>query len=164
MTFLTKIHCLNFLENFSLPYTEACLREIMRYETLNPSGLPHKALVDTEFLGFNIPKGTFIITALDAANNDPNVWQNPKKFQPERFLDKNGKLCLKNDHSMQFGAGRRLCAGETFSRNILFLLTTAFFQAFTVQMPNGQKPFNFADNNTGTLKWSPDHWIEVISR
>lgn len=39
-----------------MPYTEAVLREIMRYETLVPNGLAHKALVDTEFLGYNIPK------------------------------------------------------------------------------------------------------------
>lgn len=150
--------------HFSLPYTEACLREIMRFETLVPSGLPHKALVDTEFLGYTIPKGTFVITALDAASHDINAWKDPCSFLPERFLDENGKLCVQKDISLVFGAGKRLCAGETFSRNILFLLMTAFFQAFSVQLPSGQKPFKFSDNNTGTFKWTPDHWIEVVSR
>lgn len=41
---------------YSLPYTEATIREIMRFETLVPSGLPHKALRDTKFMGFDIPK------------------------------------------------------------------------------------------------------------
>lgn len=40
----------------SLPYTEASIREIMRYETLVPSGLPHRALEDTTFMGYDIPK------------------------------------------------------------------------------------------------------------
>lgn len=42
----------------SLSYTEATVREIMRFETLVPSGLPHRALEDTEFEGYVIPKVT----------------------------------------------------------------------------------------------------------
>lgn len=147
-----------------MPYTEACLREILRFEVPNPSGLPHKALIDTEFLGYNIPKGTFVITALDAAHHDPNAFENPNKFQPERFLDQNGKLSLQKDISLSFGAGKRLCAGETFARNSLFLVTAAFFQTFSVRMANGRTPYEFTENNTGTFKWTPDHWIEVIPR
>lgn len=40
----------------SLPYTEATIREILRIETLVPSGLPHQAVVDTTFQGYTIPK------------------------------------------------------------------------------------------------------------
>ncbi|XP_055296744.1 probable cytochrome P450 304a1 [Sitodiplosis mosellana] len=61
-------------DRINLPYSEACIREIMRFETLVPSGLPHKALVDTEFLGYTIPKGTVIMPALDAAFHDPTAW------------------------------------------------------------------------------------------
>lgn len=39
-----------------MPYTEACLRELMRYETLAPSSLPHRALYDTTFQGYTVPK------------------------------------------------------------------------------------------------------------
>lgn len=78
----------------------------MRFETLVPSGLPHKALVDTEFLGYSIPKGTGIIPALDAAMKDPSAWEDPHVFHPERFLDANGKFCLSKDISFPFGAGK----------------------------------------------------------
>lgn len=40
----------------NMPYTEACLRELMRYETLAPSSLPHRALHDTTFQGYTVPK------------------------------------------------------------------------------------------------------------
>lgn len=40
----------------SLSYTEACVREIMRFETLVTPGLMHKAMVDTKFLNYDIPK------------------------------------------------------------------------------------------------------------
>lgn len=136
----------------------------MRFETLVPSGLPHRALVDTEFMGFDIPKGTFIITKLDAAANDLNEWEHPEEFKPERFLDSSGALCLRKDQSLPFGAGKRLCAGETFARNVLFLFIASFFQAFSVQMPNNKKPYKFCENDTGLIRSTPDHWIQVISR
>lgn len=148
----------------SLPYTEACLREIMRFETLVPSGLPHKALVDTEFLGYSIPKGTIIMPALDAAMQDTSAWEKPHKFWPERFLDSSGKLCLSKDISLPFGAGKRLCAGETFARNMIFLFTSALFQSFCVRMPDGVRPYKFSENLTGTIRTTPDHWVELVAR
>lgn len=36
---------------FSLPYTEASLREIMRYETLLHAAFPHRAMKDTTLAG-----------------------------------------------------------------------------------------------------------------
>lgn len=41
---------------FSLPYVEATIRESIRHEILNPSGLPHTALTDTNLMGYDIPK------------------------------------------------------------------------------------------------------------
>lgn len=80
----------------------------MRFETLVPSGTPHRALVHTEFMGYTVPKGTFIVTALNACMHDPKAFDSPEKFYPERFLDSNGKLSLKKDVSLPFGAGQFL--------------------------------------------------------
>lgn len=136
----------------------------MRFETLVPSGLAHKAMVDTEFLGYNIPKGSIVMPALDAANHDPTVWDRPNEFRPERFLDASGKLCLSKDISLPFGAGKRLCAGETFARNMLFLFISAFLQTFSVRMPDGVRPIRFNENMTGLIRSTPDHWLAVMPR
>ena len=37
-------------------YTEACIREILRIETLVPSDIPHKTTCDTELMGYKLPK------------------------------------------------------------------------------------------------------------
>lgn len=60
--------------------------------------------------------------------------------------------------------GRRLCAGETFARNMLFLCTTAFLQAFNIRVADGAEPFRFDENLTGTIRTPKDHWIEVTPR
>ncbi|XP_031627919.1 probable cytochrome P450 304a1 [Contarinia nasturtii] len=151
-------------DRVNMPYTEACLREIMRFESLAPTGVPHKALVDTEFLGYTIPKGTIIMPALHTAMKENTVWEQPNDFRPERFLDASGKLCLSKDISLPFGAGKRLCAGETFARNMLFLFTTAFLQAFSVRVPNGEKPVKFSENITGTIRSPKDQWVELTKR
>lgn len=136
----------------------------MRYETLLPSGTPHKALVDTEFMGYTIPKGTLIFTSLASGNQDPTAWNRPDEFWPERFLDASGKLCLRKDISLPFGAGKRLCAGETFARNMLFLCVASFLQAFNIQMSDGEEPPKSSEIITGTVRTPKDYWIEVITR
>lgn len=44
-----------------LSYTEASIREIMRIETLVPSNVPHRAKVDTELMGYIVPKVSNIV-------------------------------------------------------------------------------------------------------
>lgn len=133
-------------------------------EPVNPSGVPHRTIVDTEFLGYNIPKGTIVITGIGAAMRDSKIYENPHEFHPERFLDAFGKLFISNDVTLAFGAGRRVCAGETFTRNMLFLFTTSFLQVFNVAMPKGEKPFKFSENLTGGIRTPKDHWVEVTAR
>lgn len=149
---------------FSLPYTEACIREILRYETLVSTNVAHTAMTDTEFAGYSIPKGTLVFTIMHSAMHDPNAWDNPNEFRPERFLNSSGKLCLNKDISVPFGAGKRLCAGETFARNMLFLSAASILQAFTIRMPAGKKPIKFSDNMTGLIRTPKDHWIELTAR
>lgn len=39
-----------------MPYTESCLREVLRLETLVPLNLPHRCQTDTTLNGYDIPK------------------------------------------------------------------------------------------------------------
>lgn len=47
---------------FSLPYTEASVREILRYQTLATNSIGHVALEDTSLMGYDIPKVVLIYT------------------------------------------------------------------------------------------------------
>lgn len=99
-----------------MPYTEATLREIMRLETGVPSGVPHAALYDTKLCGYDLPKGSFVVTGLQSAHMDASKFNTPEAFHPERFLDVKGGLNLQSDVSMPFGAG---------------IIFTVFFSRFT---------------------------------
>ncbi|KAL5293053.1 hypothetical protein ACFFRR_011678 [Megaselia abdita] len=123
----------------NLPYTEACIREILRLETLVPSSIVHSSTEDTKLMGYNVPKDTPVFPGLYELHLDENLWDNPMSFKPERFLDSEGKFSVKLDKSLPFGAGRRLCAGETFARNMMFLISSAFLQNFNFHARPGQK-------------------------
>lgn len=146
------------MSHFSLPYTEASIREIMRHETLIPSSFPHKALESTKYMGYDVPKGTFMVPGLYAFHNDKDLWGDPQTFRPERFLV-DGKLSLKKDISLPFGAGKRLCAGETFARNTFFLFITALCQNFNLRQPEGAKKPNLSKNKTGLFSYTPDDFF-----
>lgn len=146
-----------------MPYTEATLREIMRFETLVPSSVPHRALCDTTLGGYHIPKDTFVMAGLFAMHNSKDVWMDPENFRPERLLDANGKLNLKKDFSLPFGAGKRLCAGETFARNTMFLCIAALLQNFNLKPSNGQLP-NLKDTSCGFARMPADFWIKFEPR
>jgi hypothetical protein len=43
-----------------MPYTEALIAETLRYSTITPQGVQHRAIRDQEFHGYLIPKDTVI--------------------------------------------------------------------------------------------------------
>ncbi|KAJ9573737.1 hypothetical protein L9F63_008861 [Diploptera punctata] len=122
----------------NLPYMEASLRELMRIASIFSLGIAHRATEDTQLCGYFIPKNSMVMTGLYSYHHDPDVWGDPEVYRPERFLDETGNL-LKKDVSLPFGAGKRLCAGETFGRQNMWLLLTGLLQNFTFTMPKGQK-------------------------
>lgn len=63
-------------------------------------------------------------------------------------------------------SGKRLCAGETFARNILFLMLCAILQNFNIEVPEGHTfPHPALElQTTGTVKSQPDFWLRFKSR
>lgn len=61
---------------------------------------------DTKLMGYDVPEGSIVVTSLYGSHTDQQKWDNPELFAPERFLDENGKLALKKDFSVPFGAGK----------------------------------------------------------
>lgn len=46
-----------------------------------------------------------LMTGLRSGHLDSSRWDDPNKFEPKRFLDNEGQLDLRRDHSVPFGAG-----------------------------------------------------------
>ncbi|KAK7791197.1 hypothetical protein R5R35_009363 [Gryllus longicercus] len=117
----------------SLPFVEAVLRETLRRNTMLPLAMPHLTVEDTKLDGYDIPKNTLIFANVNSAHMDKDYWGDPEEFRPDRFLDEKGEL-LRRDVTMPFGAGKRLCPGETFSRQSMFVVLAALLQNFWFEL------------------------------
>ncbi|KAI3915737.1 hypothetical protein MKW92_045004 [Papaver armeniacum] len=82
-----------------------------------PMAVPHKAAKETSLMGKKIDKGTVVMVNLYAIHHNSNVFPEPYKFMPERFLkdvnsdDSFGNIKKMESSLVAFGAGMRICAG-----------------------------------------------------
>lgn len=107
-------------------------------------------------------QGAIVFSSLYGCHKDESIWSMPEEFQPHRFLDQNGKFSAKLDKSLPFGAGRRVCAGETFSRNLIFLVISAIIQNFNI--PQNEKIPAPRETHTGVIRSAPDFWMILSNR
>lgn len=113
--------------------------------------------------GYDIPKGSFCLASLHSLHTDARIWRDPENFRPERYLDYRGNLSTKKDLSLPFGAGRRLCAGETFARNTMFLCIAALLQNFNLK-PAGNKLPDINATGVGLTRMPDDFWIRLEAK
>ncbi|KAF9067309.1 cytochrome P450 1 [Rhodocollybia butyracea] len=111
-----------FEDRRSLPYVESVYREVMRMHPSLPLGLLRASTEDDFYRGYHIPKGSHELKDISRAmGRDPDVYSEPDKFKPDRFLDSpNGPFTSINDiHA--FGFGRRVCVGRYMADNTVWL-------------------------------------------
>ena len=108
----------------SLPYLHAVILESMRYRTVGPLGLPHKAIEDVELDGYIIPRNAQVLGNIYSIHHDDRFWDSPEEFIPERFMhaeDGTPPPALTSGAFMPFGTGRRGCPGQGFAEIVIWL-------------------------------------------
>ncbi len=94
------------------PYLNAVLRESMRHNTPSNATLPRISDVPIEIGPYVVPPGTSMILNMCAAHHNQSVWDEPDRFDPERFLDEaKGEAA----NWVTFGIGPRKCLARVFS-------------------------------------------------
>jgi len=106
----------------SLPYVNALLLEVLRWNTVAPTGVPHRSMEDSTIRGYSVPKGSIIIANLWNMLHDAETYPEPFQFRPERHIPVvDGKPTQRDPRTMCFGFGRRVCPGLFLAEATLFL-------------------------------------------
>ncbi|XP_037544766.1 cytochrome P450 2J6 [Nematolebias whitei] len=123
----------------NMPYTDAVIHETQRMGNVVPLNVPHMTNKDTTLDKYTIPKGTMVIPVLHSVLHDESIWETPHSFNPQHFLDPDGKF-RRREAFLPFSAGKRVCLGEQLAKMELFLFFSSLLQRFKFSAPAGEQP------------------------
>ncbi|KAI8032581.1 Cytochrome P450 81Q32 [Camellia lanceoleosa] len=109
-----------------LHYLQAIISETFRLFPAAPLLVPHISSDDCIIGGFNVPRDTLLLVNAWAIHRDPNVWDDPTTFKPERF--EGGEV--EGHKLMPFGMGRRACPGAGLAQRVVGLALGSLIQCF----------------------------------
>jgi len=120
-----------------LPYLDMVFKESLR---LYPPafGVVREALNDCEIGGYPIPKGATLAMFQWSVHRDPRFFDRPEEFIPERWENDFAKI-LPRCAYFPFGAGPRLCIGNTFAQAEVPMILAAIVQKFHLELVPGHR-------------------------
>nr|AZL40029.1 cytochrome P450 CYP76AE4 [Thapsia villosa var. laciniata] len=140
----------------NLPYLQAIVEETLRLHPPGPLTLPRKAMHDTKFMGYNIPKGTQVFVNAWAIGREKESWEDALSFKPERFLDSRISYKGQNFEFIPFGAGRRICPGLPLAHRMLPLLLGTLLHHFDWKLCGGETKMDMMETmGIGARKQEP---------
>jgi cytochrome P450 len=97
----------------SLQYTTQVVREALRLCPPAPTGT-RMAYQDLSVGGYRVPAGTMVVVGRMAVQRDPSLWDDPLRFDPNRFAPDRAKDIDRWQY-VPFGGGPRSCIGDHFA-------------------------------------------------
>lgn len=96
-----------------LPYTRRVISEVLR---LYPAGwfFTRVTTTDTTLAGRQLPAGTALLYSAYLLHHQPEVFPEPERFDPDRWLGHSGDS-LPRGALVPFGGGNRKCIGEEYA-------------------------------------------------
>ena len=93
-----------------IPYLDAVVNESLRIHPVLPD-LARKLCQDAELMGCKLKAGTAVGAVAFLTHRDPEIYENPDEWIPERFLDRK----FSPFEFYPFGGGNRRCIGAAFA-------------------------------------------------
>ncbi|KAF3642174.1 putative cytochrome 83B1-like [Capsicum annuum] len=136
----------------NMSYLRAVIKETLRLYPPAPLLLPRESMEKFVLEGYEIPPKTIVQLHSYCQENqwknlDPEIWDNPEEFIPERFLNSNIDFKGQDFELLPFGAGRRGCPGIALGIATVDLVLSNLLYAFDWELPGGMKKEE-VDTNT----------------
>ncbi|KAL1532960.1 cytochrome P450 71A1-like [Salvia divinorum] len=120
-----------------LAYLNAVIKETLRLFPAAPLLLPRESMSDCKINGYTIPAKTLVFINAWAIARDPESWENPDEFVPERFLNSSIDILGTDFKVIPFGAGRRGCPGIAMGLATVELTLANLLHSFDWELPPG---------------------------
>ncbi|KAH8917412.1 cytochrome P450 [Atractiella rhizophila] len=125
----------------NLPYTQAFVKEVIRFRGATPGGFPHRMMQDEKLPnGWVIPKDSLVFAQSWSLHRSTELYgKDVETFRPSRWLDSDGQLRTDMRH-FAFGHGRRICPGMYLAERSIFINLTHLLWAFEILPTKEESP------------------------
>ncbi|PHT42452.1 hypothetical protein CQW23_16477 [Capsicum baccatum] len=120
-----------------LSYLKLVVKETLRLHPPTPLLVPRECREETKIDGFTIPLKSKVLVNVWAIGRDPESWENPECFMPERFENSSIEFTGNHFQLLPFGAGRRICPGMQFGMALVTLPLAHLLYKFDWKLPEG---------------------------
>lgn len=111
-------------------YLKACINESMRLFSTSWTS-ERVAMVDDTFEDYSYPEGTVVVPFFFGVHRDKDLWEDALAFKPERFIE--DEKLAKSKKFFPFGAGPRMCIGNSFALAEISYFLFSFFKSYTIE-------------------------------
>jgi cytochrome P450 len=138
-----------------LLYTERVVKEAMR---LYPPiwAIVRNSSKDCEIGGYRVPAGATVMMSQWVMHRDPRYYDEPNRFNPDRWLDKQTNASPKFTY-FPFGGGPRNCIGSSFAMMETVLVLATIAQQYQIRIASGLRV-----DPLPTITLRPRHGIKVV--
>ncbi|KAJ1988786.1 hypothetical protein GGI25_005146 [Coemansia spiralis] len=120
-----------------LPYLVAVVTESMRLHTTVAGILPRQMpAAGAELMNgkYHLPSGTEVCISLSACHRNGNIWANPSKFDPERFMGPDREERMRD--VLAFSAGVRICLGRHLATAEMYTVLANIMLRYDFRLPD----------------------------
>ncbi|KAF6175540.1 hypothetical protein GIB67_023060 [Kingdonia uniflora] len=128
-----------------MEYLKCVVKEALRLHCPGPMLLPRVTFQGSKVNGYDIPPNTTVMINVYVFQRDPDVYENPEEFIPDRFLNSNIDFRGQDYDLIPFGSGRRGCPGISFALAVVELVLANFLFHFNWKLPGDLKQLDMTE-------------------
>ncbi len=127
-----------------LPYLNAVCNETLRLYSPEPLTKGKMVRSPFELMGYQLNPGTAVYICLHLLHRCEDIYPEPLKFRPERFLERE----FSNYEFMPFGRGPRRCIGAALAQMSMKLVLATILSNYQLKLADNRLPRTFPPGTT----------------
>ncbi|KAL4384707.1 hypothetical protein GQ457_15G006480 [Hibiscus cannabinus] len=121
-----------------MEYLKCVVKEALRLHPVVPLLVPRQTTSKVNLGGYEIPPNVTVFFNVWAVQRDPELWEKPEEFVPERFENSSGDFKGQDFEYLPFGFGRRGCPGMAFAVAFILHMVANLLYWFDWELTDGE--------------------------